>query len=230
VKLLLFDIDGTLILTGGAGARALNRAFHQVVGIENAMEAIRPHGKTDPAIVREIFSARGQDDVDLAVVSRILDAYVGFLASEVRTSSGKYRVLPGILSFLEEFSGRDSVAFGLATGNVEDGARIKLEPGNLNPYFSFGGYGSDAENRTHLVQKAAERASHKYGRGFDPGSTFVIGDTPFDIRAGREAGFQTVGVATGDHSMEDLEASGAGLAIPDLAQGRDQFLRFTRMS
>lgn len=230
MKLLLFDIDGTLILTGGAGVRALNRAFHQVVGIVNAMDSIRPHGKTDPGIVREVFHARGQTDVDLPVISQILDAYVGFLAKEVKASSNSYRVLPGILPFLQAFSGHPEVALGLATGNVEGGARIKLDPGDLNRYFSFGGFGSDAENRTHLVQHAARKGTETLGRAFDPEDVFVIGDTPRDVNAGREAGFQTVAIATGDHSTAILKESGAGLVIDDLEGGRDQFLRFTRIA
>ena len=194
------------------------------------MDGIRPHGKTDPAIVREVFHARRQTDVDPRKVGQILDAYVGFLAEEVRASSKKYRVLPGILPFLESFQGHPSVGMGLATGNVKGGARIKLEPGNLNRFFNFGGFGSDAENRTHLVQHAAEQGKIFYDRDFDPLDVFVIGDTPRDIQAGREAGFQTVGVATGDHSIDELQASGAGLAIQDIDVGRAQFLRFTRIA
>ena len=117
MKLLLFDIDGTLVLTGGAGLRALNRAFCQVVGIVNALDGIRLHGKTDPAIIREIFNARGAlqhaDSYD-----QILAAYVEFLPAEVQQSES-YRVLPGILRFLQDFQGRSDLAFGLATGNVE---------------------------------------------------------------------------------------------------------------
>jgi len=229
VKLLLFDIDGTLILTGGAGVRALNRAFHQVVGMVNVMDSIRPHGKTDPAIIREVFTVHGRTDVDKGVVDRILDAYVGFLADEVQESSKKYRVLPGILSFLQAYSSNPHVALGLATGNVEGGARIKLGPGDLNRYFRFGGFGSDAESRTQLVQHAARKGREMLNQAFEPHDVFVIGDTPRDVQAGREAGFQTVAVATGDHSIEDLKASGAGLAIQDLDRDRDQFLRFTRI-
>lgn len=194
------------------------------------MDSIRAHGKTDPGIVREVFNARGQTQVDLSVISQILDAYVGFLADEVKASSDRYRVLPGIHPFLQAFSGHPDVSLGLATGNVEGGARIKLRPGDLNRYFSFGGFGSDAEDRTHLVQQAAQRGTQVLGRAFDPNDVFVIGDTPRDVHAGREAGFQTVGVATGDHSTEELEASGAGLVIEDLDRGRDQFLRFTRIA
>ena len=227
MKLLLFDIDGTLVLTGGAGIRALNRAFCQVVGIVNALDGIRLHGKTDPAIVREIFSARGAlqnaDSYD-----QILAAYVEFLPEEVQQSRN-YRVLPGILRFLQDFQGRSDLAFGLATGNVEAGARIKLARGNLNPFFAFGGFGSDAENRTELVRRAAHNGSRLAGVTIDPNDIFVIGDTPRDIVAGREAGYRTVGVATSDYSTEDLSAAGADLVLLDFERDRNQFLKSTRI-
>jgi phosphoglycolate phosphatase len=228
VKLLLFDIDGTLVLTGGAGIRALDRAFQQVVGLENAMEGIRPHGKTDPAIVREIFMARRLNGHSPDIVVQILDAYVRFLPDEVRVSS-RYRILPGILSFLESLKQHPGVACGLATGNVEQGARIKLERGNLNSYFRFGGFGSDAENRTDLVRRAAEKGIRHVDRAISPEDTFVIGDTPRDVEAGQEAGFRTVGVATSDYSREDLEAAGADLVMSDFERDRDQFLRIARI-
>ena len=227
MKLLLFDIDGTLVLTGGAGIRALNRAFCQVVGIVNALDGIRLHGKTDPAIVREIFNARGAlqkaDSYD-----QILAAYVEFLPEEVQQSEN-YRVLPGILRFLQDFQGRSDLAFGLATGNVEAGARIKLARGNLNPFFAFGGFGSDAENRTELVRRAAHNGSRLAGVTIDPNDIFVIGDTPRDIAAGREAGYRTVGVATSDYSTEDLSAAGADLVLSDFERDRNQFLKSTRI-
>ena len=116
---------------------------------------------------------------------------------------------------------------GLATGNIELGARIKLDRGGLNPYFSFGGFGSDFEDRSQLVGQAAEKAADRNGGAIAPSDTFVIGDTPLDIEAGTRCGFKTVGVATGSYPVEQLLASGATLAVPDLAQGRDYFLRST---
>ena len=227
MKLLLFDIDGTLVLTGGAGIRALNRAFCQVVGIVNALDGIRLHGKTDPAIVREIFNARGAlQSADF--YDKILAAYVEFLPEEVHQSEN-YRVLPGILRFLQDFHGRSDLAFGLATGNVEAGARIKLARGNLNPFFAFGGFGSDAENRTELVRRAAHNGSRLAGVTIDPNDIFVIGDTPRDIAAGREAGYRTVGVATSDYSTGDLSAAGADLVLSDFERDRNQFLKSIRL-
>jgi phosphoglycolate phosphatase-like HAD superfamily hydrolase len=227
VKLLLFDIDQTLINTGGAGLRALDHACKKLLGIEKAMDGISPHGKTDPAIVREILSVRLGSDAGMnGRLESILESYIFFLQEEVQTSTA-YRVLPGILSLLEEFSVRTGIALGLATGNIELGARIKLQRGDLNRFFEVGGFGSDSENRTELVRKGAEKASARNGIRFKPSDVFVIGDTPLDIDAGRAAGFNTVGVATGSYSVDQLIASGATFAVTDLEQGRDQFLRST---
>ena len=223
MKLLLFDIDGTLITTGGAGMRALNRAFCQVVGIVNALDGIRLHGKTDPAIIREVFAVRGYSPHPTDSLEEILEMYVKLLPEEVQQSS--YTVLPGILQFLEDFHGHSKLTFGLATGNVERGARIKLQPGNLNRFFRFGGFGSDAENRTELVRRAAQNGGRHAGATIDARDTFVIGDTPRDIVAGREAGFHTVGVATGGYSVRDLEEAGADLVVGDFHGGREEFLR-----
>ena len=228
MKLLLFDIDGTLITTGGAGLRALNRAFCQVVGIVNALDGMRLHGKTDPAIIREVFTVRGNAHQLGDFLQEILEMYVTILPEEVQRS--EYTILPGILQFLEDFHGHSKLTFGLATGNVERGARIKLDRGNLNRFFPFGGFGSDAESRTELIRRAAENGIQHAGVLFHPDNVFVIGDTPRDIVAGREAGFQTVGVAAGDYSIQDLEEAGADLVLADFRRGREAFLQMTGLS
>jgi len=229
VKLLLFDIDQTLINTGGAGLRGLNRACRKLFGLEGAMDGISPHGKTDPAIVREILSRKlGSQTPTNADIANVLDSYISFLKEEVYTST-TYRVLPGVQSLLDQIVARGDVLVGLATGNIELGARIKLERGGLNPYFSFGGFGSDSEDRAELVRKAAEKANHKNGSSILASNIFVIGDTPLDIDAGNRAGFKTVGVATGSYSVEQLLACGAMIAVSDLAQGYGYFLRSTFM-
>jgi phosphoglycolate phosphatase len=225
VKLLLFDVDLTLISTGGAGLRALNRACEARLALRDAMAGISPSGKTDPSIVREIFAARSLQH-NTCSLDDIIDLYLIFLREEVETTTD-YRVLPGILNVLDEMSTRSDVLLGLATGNVESGARIKLERGDLNRYFRFGGFGSDSENRTALVRRAAELASMQHGTMIDSQNIFVIGDTPLDVAAGREAGFRTVGVATGKFSMDELRDCGAELTIEDFERGRDQFLRTT---
>jgi phosphoglycolate phosphatase len=225
MKLLLFDVDATLILTGGAGIRALDRASKTVLGVEAAMLDIAPHGKTDPAIVREIFQKRLKNaSVSDRAIQDVIDAYVEFLRDEVERSE-TYHVLPGIIDILEQMHSRRDVLMGLATGNVESGARIKLQRGGLNRYFAFGGYGSDSEDRTDLVCRAAEKAARHNGSAIEAVDTFVIGDTPRDIEAGKDAGFKTVGVATGQYSVDQLLRAGADLAISNFQKDREYFLQ-----
>ncbi len=228
MKMLLFDVDLTLVNTGGAGIRALNQASKDVLGVPEAMAGITPHGKTDPAIVREIFAQNDQsDDHNLQYVTfEILNKYLKYLQQEVRDSD-RYRVLPGILPLLDQISKRDDIRLGLATGNLERGARIKLERGGLNSYFGFGGFGSDAEDRREVVLEAARQGNLGGGVDVSGADTYVIGDTPKDIEAGKQAGFQTVGVATGSYSVDALQATGADLVIEDFIVGRDQFLGST---
>ena len=229
MKLFLFDIDQTLINTGGAGLRALDRACQRLFNFENAMDGISPHGKTDPAIAREILGVRfGSGAAHNGQIATLIEAYISFLKDEVYTSA-TYKVLPGIVSLLDELLRRQGVMLGLATGNVEPGARIKLDRGDLNRYFTFGGFGSDSEDRTELVRRAAEKAAGKIGRPIEASNIFVIGDTPLDIDAGKRAGFKTVGVGTGRYTADQLLASGASIAVPDLEQGQDYFLRSTFM-
>ncbi len=228
MKMLLFDVDLTLVNTGGAGIRALNQATRDVLGVPEVMSGITPHGKTDPAIVREIVNQIDQSHRHnlQSVATSILDEYLSYLKREVRDSQG-YRVLPGIVHLLEEISSREDIRLGLATGNMERGARIKLERGALNAFFEFGGFGSDAEDRTAVVLEAARRGN--LGRLPVPaGDTYVIGDTPRDIEAGKKAGFQTVGVATGSYSTEALQAAEADVVIEDFNIGGDQFRRSIR--
>lgn len=230
MKLLLWDVDLTLIKTGGAGIRGLDRAFREVFGWEGAMDQVRPQGKTDPAIIREVCVQHGMDG-DAEVVSAVddvLEVYVGYLAGEVDASDG-YEILPGVAALLEELHGREGVALGLATGNIEEGARIKLARGGLNGYFPFGGFGRVSERRVDVVGEAARQAVEWTGRTFSADEVFVIGDTPDDVAAGCGAGFKTVAVATGSFSAELLMSTGADLVIADFSTGRDQFMRSTRI-
>jgi phosphoglycolate phosphatase len=235
VTLLLFDIDQTLVSTGGAGIRALDRAFDKLFSIENAMAGILPHGKTYPVIIREIFNNLPEMSVGDGIPTSftpILETYLEFLQDEIDRTTA-YMVLPGISELLADLVKQPDILLGLATGNIEVGARIKLARGNLNQYFLFGGFGSDSENRAELVRRGAEIGSamsvSRGGRSLKPHEIFVIGDTPLDIAAGRRCGFMTIGVATGNFSVAELAEAGATVAISDLEQERDQFLRVTRI-
>ncbi|HEX5000262.1 MAG TPA: HAD hydrolase-like protein [Terriglobia bacterium] len=220
MKLFLFDVDQTLISTGGAGIRAMNRAFRSVLDIDNAMDGMLLHGKTDPSIVREAGLARGVETG--ARLDAILEAYIAFLRDEIQVSP--YEVLPGVNALLDLLSVHSGVMLALATGNVEAGARIKLERGRLNHYFAFGGFGSDSECRISLVRRAAEIAAARRGQAFPSEDVFVIGDTPRDVDAARGAGFQSVAVATGRYSLEDLASHGASVTISNLQSGRDRLM------
>jgi len=224
VKLFLFDVDQTLVNTGGAGLRALDRACRKLLSVENAMHGIDPSGKTDPAIVREIFTRLAIPADHGIQLNMLLESYLAFLREEVETSE-KYHVLPGIVDILDEISVRADAMLGLATGNIELGARVKLQRGGLNRYFRFGGFGSDSEDRTELVRKAGEAAARQHGSSIRPDDVFVIGDTPLDIAAGRGAGYKTVGVATGRYSTARLVEAGATIVISDFEQDRNHFLQ-----
>ena len=206
MKLFLFDLDGTLVNTGGAGLRALDRAFESHYGFSGVSARISPSGKTDPAIFREIASVvagTALSDDDLRAVSA---SYLRFLADEV-DASPTYRVLDGVEAFLDRLARRDDAAVGLGTGNLEAGARLKLRRSGLNSYFAFGGFGSDAEDRAELLRVARRRAEALHGVRFAERSVFVIGDTPLDVAAARRAGFTAVAVEGGSASRDALQAS-----------------------
>jgi phosphoglycolate phosphatase-like HAD superfamily hydrolase len=222
-RVYLFDVDGTLVRTGGAGSRALAQAFHRLYGVAGAMDGVRPHGKTDHAICREAFAALGRAEVEAAEIARVLEAYVPLLEEEVRASPG-YTVLPGVTALLGALCARGDLV-GLATGNIERGARVKIERAGLNRYFAFGGFGEDGEDRVAIVRAAWERAEHVLGAGIDGRAIFVVGDTVLDVQAARDAGCVAVAVATGWEDEATLRASGAEHLLASLegALGRPPF-------
>ena len=205
-RLLLFDIDGTLMLSGGAGARALTRALKQVFDLDNGLEGVRLGGQTDPQIVADALERRGltakatPTDVD-----RVRDLYLEYLAAEI-TQSDKAAVLPGVVALLERLAVHPEVRLGLVTGNFERGARIKLGRFDLNRYFPLGGFGSDSIVRRELVPIAMDRARAHYRLAFDARDTVVIGDTEKDIDCGRHSGARTVAVCTGSIPAGALRA------------------------
>ncbi len=201
--LVLFDVDGTLVNTGGMGSQALSLAFWELYEIEDALDGIRLHGKTDGAIIREIFRQHG---VHWTTIARdeVLAVYLEHLRQEAKDSS-LGSVCPGILPLLEELHGRDDCAIGLLTGNIERGAEVKLRAFGLWRYFSFGAYGSDRLKRSDLVEVAVLRAREMVGWDFVPGATFVVGDTPADIQAARNNDCFALAVATGGYTRGELQ-------------------------
>lgn len=214
-KLLLFDLDGTLLLTGGAGTRSFEGSFVRHFRVKARTEGVRMDGMTDPAIARHILKSHGLPHDDEAV-ARVLEGYLAYLESAVAASRG-YQVLPDVIDALEDLSRRADVVLGLATGNIERGARIKLERAGLNRFFPFGGFGSDSEDRAKIVRTAIARGSGFAGEEFGKGMIVVIGDTPKDVAAGKAAGVKTVAVATGSYDLDALRACSPDAAIPTLA-------------
>jgi phosphoglycolate phosphatase-like HAD superfamily hydrolase len=211
---ILFDVDGCLISTGGAGARAWHRAFEALYGIPADIGQASEAGMTDPDVGRLTFvSALGRQPTDREL-SRLLGTYLGGLADEVERSPG-YRVMPGVQALLPRLVDA-GVLLGIVSGALEAAAHIKLARGGLNRFFSFGGYGSDSRNRSELTRRAIDRAGQIHGHALDRRGVLVVGDTPRDVEAAHAAGAVAVGVATGKYSLEQLRAAGADYALATL--------------
>ncbi len=203
--LILFDIDGTLIDSGGAGTRSLNLAFRELFSIEDAFRDIQMAGKTDIQIMKEGLLAHGISvDGNLPL---IIEAYLKNLKREI--NNPWRHIKPGVKEFLERLSEMENIHLGLLTGNLEEGARIKLEPFDLNRYFPTGAFGSDDEDRNKLLPIAIERFRNLTGIEFTPEQCIVIGDTPRDVFCAKPYGARCIGVATGPYSIESLRSAGA---------------------
>jgi phosphoglycolate phosphatase len=216
-RAVLFDIDGTLISTGGASDRAWKRAFEELQGVDVDVPAVTGKGVPDPEVGRVVFEkAIGREPTEEeaeALMRRRLD----HLPEEVKSSPG-FVVKDGVVELLDRLI-EDGIMLGLTTGNVEEAAHIKLARPNLNRYFAFGGYGSDSPDRTELTRKALERGDFVSGHTLDRDRSFSCGDTPRDVDAGHGAGIRVVGVATGEYTAEELIEAGADAAIQSLVEG-----------
>ncbi len=217
IQTVLFDIDGTLLVTGGAGAVAWQRAFRELHGIDANIEEHTHAGMTDPEIAtivfREVIGRYGSE----AERAEAIAGYLSHLEDAVDESSG-YRVMPGVEDLLPQLA-EQGVLLGLVTGNIEAAAQIKLARANLNRFFAFGGYGSDSSDRTELTRKALERGVVAAGAPLDLGATIGVGDTPRDVEACHGAGIRVAGVATGQYSVEELSDAGADWALEDVNSG-----------
>lgn len=209
MKVLLFDIDGTLIRGGGAGRKALNRAGEVLYGVKNCCSELSLAGRTDLYNFGAAHRFATGKKPTKAAVDRLHREYLKHLPRFVRSAlrSRTYHVPAGLKVLLRHLSRDRRVLLGLGTGNMERGARIKLEPSGFNPYFQFGGYGSDSFHRHALLKKAVQRARKLSPGPFRPSDVFVIGDTPFDVAAGKKAGFKTIAVGTGFADWKELAAS-----------------------
>ena len=217
MRLVLFDIDGTILTARGAGRRALAAALNEVYGTAGDIERYDLRGRTDPRIVFDLMEGAGL--AREAVHERLdacFEAYARGLAAEVGDGSGVV-THPGIADLVRRLSGTPEALVGLLTGNIEAGARIKLAPTGLQPYFRLGAYGSDHHDRRQLPSLAARRAHALTGHAFQPEQVLVIGDTPHDIDCARHFGAMAVAVATGLYPREELEASSPDLLFSDFS-------------
>jgi len=212
--LLLWDIDCTLIDSGGAGERGLKLALKREFGIDDDFAWLEYFGRTDLWIARTIlehhFGRASATDIQ-----RFLDGYLKSLADEMHNP--RARVLTGVAEIINHIASRSDIAQGLLTGNLQVGAQIKLGHLGLWARFPFGAFADDAEDRNELGPHALRRAAAHHGREFIPDQVFVIGDTPHDIACGKTVGARTIAVATGRYSLEQLRSHGPTAALQNLS-------------
>jgi phosphoglycolate phosphatase len=218
VRLLLFDIDGTLVLTGGAGSRAMTRAFAETHGLENALQKVDLAGRTDRIIMRDALTHAGRSvDVDQGGLDRFREAYCVALREEIQQPGNGHRgLLPGVRPLLEALAGRADVRLALLTGNFRASAEIKLAAFDVWKYFTWGAFADDAIERDDLIAVAHARHETEHGHVIEPDAVVIIGDTPHDIRCARAGGARAVAVATGNYDLEALRGHQPDALFPDL--------------
>lgn len=216
VEAVLFDIDGTLINSGGAGAESWRRAFDDLYGVPADIGEYTDNGMTDPEVGRLTFTRVVGHAPSVEEMSRLMATRASYLEETVAKSQG-YRVLPGVRETLPRL--RDAgLLLGLTTGGTEQAGRIKLERGGLNGYFAFGGFGSDSEDRTEMTRCGVQRAAARLGHDLAPEQVMVVGDTIHDVAAALGAGATPVGVASGHYSAAQLRAAGSGIVLNSLEE------------
>ena len=219
--LLLWDIDGTLISSLGAGHAALCDAVKAVLGFDTHLEGIELAGRTDRWIFRQILAAF-QVPHTPETVAALEEAYLAALPARLRER--RIYLLPGVFERLQEASRHPSIIQGLLTGNLVRGAKIKLAGHGVWDWLPFGAFADDSENRNDLVPLGMERASLRCGHPLNPARVWIIGDTPLDVACGKHSGVRTLAVATGKYSLETLAATSPCVLLPDLSDG-DAFWR-----
>ncbi|MBA2643816.1 MAG: HAD family hydrolase [Solirubrobacterales bacterium] len=214
---ILFDIDGTLINSGGAGAASWRMAFDELHGIPADIGEFTDTGMTDPDVGRRTFEAVMHRAPEPREFARLLERRLHHLRVAVEQSDG-YRILPGAEALLDRLID-EGYLLGLVTGNVEASAHIKLHRAQLNRFFSFGGYGSDSNDRGELTRVALRRAGLIYGEPVTQDQALVVGDTPNDVRGAHAAGIECVGVGSHKYTAEQLREAGADYTITSLTEG-----------
>ncbi|HEY0971464.1 MAG TPA: HAD family hydrolase [Gemmatimonadales bacterium] len=216
--LVLFDIDGTLLWSDGAGRSAMEAALTTVFGSTGSPD-YRYDGKTDRQIVRELMRAEGHDDSHIdAAMDRLVENYLEGLREELSNGTHVAHVLPGVPVLLDELEARDDVVLGLLTGNLEQGAALKLGAAGIDfSRFRVNAFGSDSERRPDLPAVAHARARDQLGLELAGNRVVIIGDTPADIDCGRSLGARAIGVATGRYPVEELRSHGPAAVFEDLS-------------
>lgn len=222
--LVLFDIDGTLVSAAGAGRRSLEAAFrsvHGVDGIAAITASVRFEGRTDPIIIAEMARVASvpSEEVERRA-DEFREAYLAALREEMSRPDPRRRVMPGVLPLLDHLRGSPGVHLGLVTGNIERGARLKLEPFGLNAYFRHGGFSSDHPDRREIARIATERLSRAAGIAVPSARVTVVGDTEDDVSCARANGYRVVAVESGWVSRERLEAAAPDALFSDLTDLR----------
>jgi len=219
-RLVLFDIDGTLLSSQGAGGRALKGALREVFGRLGPMDGYSFAGRTDPQIVLDLMRRAGfREGFIREKMPLVFELYLQRLPEEIRKGLPP-TLFPGVLPLLKALKREERAILGLLTGNIEAGAEIKLAALNLQDYFSVGAYGSDAEERNHLPWIVLQRVRGKFDRHLNEGDMVVIGDTPLDVGCAREVGARSIAVATGVVGREELEGCGADYLFDDFREYR----------
>ncbi|MBK5233036.1 MAG: HAD family hydrolase [Thermoleophilia bacterium] len=217
IRGILFDVDGTLLTTGGAGGTAWSKAFVEVHDIPVDIERVTESGMPDAEVASASLKSILGHDPSEAEVQAVTEPYLKYLPEAVERSE-KYTIEPGIVPLLERLTS-EGYLLGITTGNIEPAARIKLERGDLNRFFDFGGFGSDSNIRSELTLKGVERGIEASGGKLVLEDFIAIGDTPRDIEAGHTIGIRVVGVATGHFPAKTLEKAGADWVIETVENG-----------
>ena len=216
-NVILFDIDGTLVLTGGAGGRAMARAFQDLFAIPNGFHDIPMPGRTDASILSDAAAAHGIPS-ESADLGRFREIYLTHLVIELEKPGPRKGVMPGIRTLLDALAVRDNVFLALLTGNYEAAARVKLEYFDLWRYFRCGAFGDEALDRYRLLPQAVERIHVSGGPSIAAPDVIVLGDTPLDIACAAASGARSIAVATGGYGVEALRAAGADVVFEDLSE------------